>query len=331
MEQIEKKKRSKDEILEILVVILLGLTALLTAWATWIGSLHGGNQATNYAKSSNISADGNARWNQAAQELATDMQLWNTISDLRIEYSFAEEKKDTTEMERIEWKLNQIYADNVSENLQKAIDWADEQEEYASPFEMEGYVDSYFADAVFLGDSRTEGFHLYSGLEEGQYLYAVGATVESVFTKETQETENGKVPILDALAELECGKVYIMLGVNELGWPRSEVFQEQYGKVIDRVREDHPETEVVIQSLLPVSAKQEAKGSYVNNGRIAVYNGMLEELSAEKDCPYLNVAEAVTGEDGCLRPELTTDGVHLNTRGCQAWLEYLKDHPLQGD
>ena len=30
MEQIEKKKRSKDEILEILVVVLLGLTALLT-------------------------------------------------------------------------------------------------------------------------------------------------------------------------------------------------------------------------------------------------------------------------------------------------------------
>lgn len=51
MEHVEKKKRSKDEILEILVVVLLGLTALLTAWATWIGSLHGGNQATNYTKS----------------------------------------------------------------------------------------------------------------------------------------------------------------------------------------------------------------------------------------------------------------------------------------
>ena len=35
--------------------------------------------------------------------------------------------------------------------------------------------DSYFSDAVFLGDSRTEGFHLYSGLEEGRCLYSVGA------------------------------------------------------------------------------------------------------------------------------------------------------------
>ena len=203
------------------------------------------------------------------------------------------------------------------------------EEPWSGPVpESEPVEDSYFADTVFLGDSRTEGFHLYSGLEEGQYLYAVGATVESVFTKSTQETEAGTVPILDALAEMDCGKVYIMLGVNELGWPRAEVFREQYGKVIDRVREDHPEAEVVIQSLLPVSAKQEAKGSYVNNRRIAEFNALLEELAAEKDCPYLNVAEAVTGEDGCLRPELTTDGVHLNTEGCRVWLDYLKDHPV---
>lgn len=194
--------------------------------------------------------------------------------------------------------------------------------------ESEPVEDDYFADTVFLGDSRTEGFYLYSGLEEGMYLYAVGATVESVFTKPTQETEAGKVPMLDALAELECGKVYIMLGANELGWPRSEAFHDQYGKVIDRVRADHPDAEVVIQSILPVSAVQEAKGSYVNNGRIQAYNTILEELALEKECPYLNVGEAVTGEDGCLRPELTTDGIHLNTAGCKEWLDYLKTHAV---
>lgn len=58
-----------------------------------------------------------------------------------------------------------------------------------------------FADAVFLGDSRTEGLYLYGGSEEGTYLYAVGTTVESVFTKATQETEEGKVPLLDALTQ----------------------------------------------------------------------------------------------------------------------------------
>lgn len=163
-----KTKRSKDEILEIVVVVLLGLTALLTAWATWIGSLHGGNQATNYAKSSNISADGNARWNQAAQELATDMQLWNTIVELRIEYSFAQEKGDSDGMERAEWKLNQFYTDNVGENLQEAIDWADAQDEYASPFEMEGFVENYFADAQAVLDEAQ------ATLEQGQRDNASG-------------------------------------------------------------------------------------------------------------------------------------------------------------
>lgn len=157
-----KSKRSRDEILEIIVVVLLGVTALLTAWATWIGSLHGGNQATNYTKSNNIAADGNARWNQAAQELSEDMSLWNTISELRIEYSFSEEKQDAAEMERCDWKLNQLYNDSVSEELSKAIDWADKQEEYASPFEMEGFVDSYFADAQAVLDEAQ------AVLEEGQ-------------------------------------------------------------------------------------------------------------------------------------------------------------------
>lgn len=162
MAETVKAKRSRDEILEIIVVVLLGITALLTAWATWIGSLHGGNQATNYTKSNNIAADGNARWNQAAQELSEDMSLWNTISELRIEYSFAEEKGDTAEMERCEWKLDQLYNDSVSEELSEAIDWADAQEEYASPFEMEGFAESYFFDAqAVLDEAQTV-------LEQGQ-------------------------------------------------------------------------------------------------------------------------------------------------------------------
>ena len=37
-----KSKKSREDILEIIVAIFLGVTALATAWASWIGSLHGG-------------------------------------------------------------------------------------------------------------------------------------------------------------------------------------------------------------------------------------------------------------------------------------------------
>jgi hypothetical protein len=188
--------------------------------------------------------------------------------------------------------------------------------------------DSYFSDAVFLGDSRTEGFSLYSGLTTGRYLYAVGATVESVFTKPTQETAAGKVPIMDALAGMEFSKVYIMLGINELGWPRTETFHDQYAKLIDRIREIEPDAEIVLQSILPISAKQDAKGSYINNKRIGEFNAVIEQLAEEKDCTYLPVCDVVTGADGCLIPELTWDGIHLNVDGCKKWLDYLKANPV---
>ena len=68
--------------------------------------------------------------------------------------------------------------------------------------------DTYFEDAAFLGDSRTEGFHLYSGLKAGAYYYSVGATVESVFSKKV-ETPAGKMPLLDAMAEEDFGKIYV--------------------------------------------------------------------------------------------------------------------------
>lgn len=203
-----------------------------------------------------------------------------------------------------------------------------EEPKLAGPVAESGPVeDTYFDDAVFLGDSRTEGFSLYSGLETGTYFHAVGATVESVFTKAV-ETERGKMPLLDAMAEVDCGKIYVMLGINELGWSKVETFHDQYARLIDRLRGDHPGAEIVLQSIIPVSAKQEAKGSYVNNGRIAVYNEVIQALAAEKDCPYLDVEEAVVDESGCLRADWNFDGVHLNVAGCEAWLEYLRTHPV---
>ena len=190
--------------------------------------------------------------------------------------------------------------------------------------------DTYFDDVVFLGDSRTDGLRLYSGLQHGTFLCSTGATVESVFSKAV-ETPAGELPLLDALAALDCGKIYIMLGINELGWNGTETFRTQSTELIQRLRKDHPDAEIVIQSILPVSAEKDAEGRYVNNGRIKEYNQVWLELAEEFDVAYLNVAEGVAGEDGLLPSELCYDGVHLNQAGCQMWLDYLRTHAINYD
>ncbi len=142
-----KQKRSKEEVLEIIIAIFLGVTALATAWASWIGSLHGGNQATNYTTSNNLAADGNSRYNEASQNLMQDMMLWNQISEASLNLTFAEESGDDVEAEKYSYLLDQLMSDNATQEFLDAVNWALDQEDYATPFDMEGYVDSYFEDA----------------------------------------------------------------------------------------------------------------------------------------------------------------------------------------
>ena len=189
--------------------------------------------------------------------------------------------------------------------------------------------DSYFDDVAFVGDSRTDGFRLYSGLNRGTYFCVTGETVASATELENWKGENGKkVSLAEAVAGADCGKIYLMLGVNELGWKGTDIFRGHAENLIRRLKADHPDAELVIQSLLPVSTEQDAKGSYVNNQRILAYNQVWRELAEENGCAYVDVAEALTGEDGCLPEELSFDGVHLNRAGCRLWLDYLRTHSV---
>lgn len=195
--------------------------------------------------------------------------------------------------------------------------------------ESEPVDDSYFDSVIFVGDSRTDGFRLYSGLERGTYFCVTGETVASATDLQNWKTETGKkISLTDAVAQTACDKIYLMLGVNELGWNGTDIFREHAENLLQRLKADHPEAEIVIQSLLPVSAEQDAKGTYVNNRRILAYNQVWMELAEENGCDYVNIAEAVTGEDGCLPAEMSFDGVHLNRAGCHAWLDYLRTHSV---
>lgn len=227
--------------------------------------------------------------------------------------------------------MNQTASAGTAE-AKKAVHGSEEDVLPCPVPETAAVENTYFDNAIFLGDSRTEGLSLYSGLKTGHFYTAVGATVESVFSKKVWQTESGeKIPLLDAMAGQECDKVYIMLGINELGWTKTQTFHDQYTKLIDRVRTDHPDAKIVLQSIPPVSAKQEAKKNYVNNERIRVYNGIIKTLAEEKECYFLDVAACLTGKDGLLPKDLNFDGIHLNPSGCKLWLGYLKTHSLEAD
>ncbi len=132
------------------------------AWATWICSLHGGNQSTNYTKSNNLAAEGNSEYNAAAQLYLSDLVAWNSIVSYEFDIEVARASGNNTQADLYETKLQKFINDNCSEELIEAINWANEQEEDVSPFDKEGFTESYFEKANSLIE---ESQRL---LEEGQ-------------------------------------------------------------------------------------------------------------------------------------------------------------------
>lgn len=146
---------------ELFIAIILGITAVLTAYASWQSALYSGDQAECYTQGNALIADANQYYNEASQAIAEDSATWNEINSLRIDLAFAESSGKTDDMERLQYKLNQLMYENVSEGLGAAIEWADAQEEYASPFEMEGFVGSYYEE----GNAKYE--EGWAKIEEG--------------------------------------------------------------------------------------------------------------------------------------------------------------------
>ncbi len=144
----KKKKFFTSNRIEIIVAIFLGITALLTAWATWIGSLHGANQATNYTKSNNIASEGNAAYNSALQLYLSDLMAWNTAMDYEFEKEIAQLNGKDKEVELIDQKLTAYIKQNCSAILLEGLTYINENPgKYESPFEIEGLTDKYFTEA----------------------------------------------------------------------------------------------------------------------------------------------------------------------------------------
>ncbi len=156
------KELPKEKKLSILVAIALGVATFLVAWAGWIGALHGGNQATNYARSNNLASDGNAEYNVATQVYISDLFTWNTIFNLRLDLDAAKAKGDTNEANLIKTKINKIKREGCTPKLLDAIEKVEAGSSTASPFEDPEFVDSYFKDAKKLLDESRQA------LEEGR-------------------------------------------------------------------------------------------------------------------------------------------------------------------
>lgn len=195
------------------------------------------------------------------------------------------------------------------------------------PLPFQAVDESYFEDALFIGDSRLQGFGMWSGLP-GTYYCATGFQLYDYKTKKIVQTGNGKVPIFSAIPYNAFTKIYIKVGINEMGWGTEAGFEEVYAQLIADLREVEPRAIIYVHAVLPVTAAKSASDRSHNNPNIIARNTALEQFAKEQRCYFIDAGPAVSDENGCLRPETTSDGIHLSSKYMGLWKQFLLDNAV---
>ena len=204
--------------------------------------------------------------------------------------------------------------------------------DFSQPAPESPAVDNtYFEDAAFVGDSRTDGFLLYSGIGTRTNLTSNGLSIFKLAEKKVITIDGTAYTLLEALELGEYGKVYLSLGVNELGYYNDEGFYQAYCDAIDAIRACQPDAVIYIQGLIPLNESVVAASggpSYLTNEHLRVYNGLMQKAAEEKQVVFLDLYSEFANENGELPEEASKDGVHLKSDYCKQWLEYLKVHTV---
>ena len=198
-----------------------------------------------------------------------------------------------------------------------------------------GIYDSYFDDAVFLGDSITETLKNYcigqrrtneSFLGTAQFLAAVGMNVRlaSRDDRSLLKYRGYAVSVTEGLLSMQAKRVFVLLGVNDIAGKYPEETIEYYRTLIDVIREKCEGIEIVAQAVTPVSyAFCKERGLKVEEWN--AFNERLAQLCAEENVPFLDFAQYLMDAEGYLDAAMTGDGMfHLNENGNAVWVRELR-------
>lgn len=190
---------------------------------------------------------------------------------------------------------------------------------------------SYFNDAAFLGDSRTLGISDYAGLDGADFYCDSGMMIFKLLEEDgvTYQKTGRKENLSLVLQEKHYGKIYIMLGMNELGYGNTAMYLDKYREVVEQIREWQPDAIIYIMANLHVSEAKNNPETEFNNININDKNAAAASLANGTDIFYLDANPLFTDENGFLNAELTFDGVHLYAQHYDVWREFLLEHAVE--
>jgi len=189
---------------------------------------------------------------------------------------------------------------------------------------------SYFDDALFIGDSRTICLQAYGGWNNATFYTSQGVSVWKILEEKIAPLTDGTMGTIEqALSEKQFGKIYIMLGVNELATGSADSFLKQYKLVVDKITALQPDAIVFVQAIVHVSRKKSDSEKYINNFNINERNKKLFTLADNSKIFFIDANKVLDDETGALISEYTFDGVHLTAKYLPIWKNFLLKHGVE--
>lgn len=198
-----------------------------------------------------------------------------------------------------------------------------------TPPTYENVDSSFFDDAVFVGDSISVKMSYAAGgkLGNAQFLVQTSYGLHNAVNDLMYTSYRGQKykNLEDAIAATGAKKVFIMLGVNDIGRFGLEENMENWRILIELIREACPDIQIYIQSMMPIWTR--AQTSKLSNSKVYAYNFALRFFAEQYGCGYIDVFPYMQDSSGGLAAEYCSDKyVHVTEKGVAVWLSVLRAH-----
>lgn len=170
----------------------------------------------------------------------------------------------------------------------------------------------YDADIVFFGDSIISGSDFQKSFPDKKVI-ELGLPGDSLM---------GMLARTEMIKSVTPEKIFMMGGINSIRNGK-DVTLEQYEELLHTVKEENPEIELYVMSILPISKEKEK--AVTSNEVIKEFNAELSALAMHMGITYVDLFSAYE-DNGYLNPDLTKDGVHLKEDAYKIWEDKIEEY-----
>ena len=187
-----------------------------------------------------------------------------------------------------------------------------------------GAVSPDLTDVLFIGDSRTVGLSEYGDLGNADVFADSAMSVFNLLDSKPKKGAGSDKTLNQLLEEKNYKAVFLMLGINELGYGNQNILK-QYRTVVSYIKEKQPEAALILEANLHVTKTKSDRSPIYNNENINALNQGIKQIAAEENCPYIDVNVIFDDESGNLNETYTTDGSHVLGKYYALWTEWIFD------